>query len=309
MTAPVTITAADAAGTYTAVSTLSDTTDHATPVSVTTKVKVTADPVLKLTTSGTPTAASAGTSYTLTLTPATTAAGGVAYHHPVLTTTLPAGEKFTATPTPTGWSCALSNSTRTLTCTSTKTTPIATGTTLGKITAPVTITAADGAGTYTAVSTLSDTTDHATPVSVTTKVKVTTDPVLKLTTSGTPASASAGTSYTLTLTPSTKATGGPAYHDPALTVTLPTGEKFTSDPAPTGWTCALSNSTKTLTCTSTSATPIAAGTALSPVTAPVTITAADGAGNIRPRPPCRTRQTTQPRSRSHHRSRSPSTRS
>ena len=130
---------------------------------------------MKLTTSGTPATVAAGTSYTLTLTPSTKAAGGPAYHHPVLTTTLPAGEKFTATPTSTGWSCVLSNSTRTLTCTSTTTTPIAAGTSLKPVVAAVVI-VTGVTGTLVSTTTLSDLGDSAMTVSVSTTVNVTPDP-------------------------------------------------------------------------------------------------------------------------------------
>jgi len=71
-------------------------------------------------------------------------------------------------------------------------------------------------------------------------------PVLSLSTPGTPSDAPVGSSYTLTLSPSVS---GTATHFPTLVVTVPPGERFGAAPAPSTWTCELSNGAKTLTCT------------------------------------------------------------
>jgi hypothetical protein len=102
-------------------------------------------------------------------------------------------------------------------------------------------------------------------------VDVTATPVLAVTTSGAPGAAAAGTSYSLTLSSSLNdAPAGPAYHQPTLTATLPSGEMFAEAPSVTGWSCELSDGSMVLSCDSTSA-PIAAGASLAGVTATVDI--------------------------------------
>ena len=249
---------------------LSDATDHATTVTATAKVDVTAVPKFALTAAATPTALSAGSSYTVTLTPSTKATGGPTHHAPVLKATLPAGETFAATPTPADFTCVLSNTTKTLTCTE-KTAAIAAGSSLGTVVATVDTTVAGTPLTTTAA--LSDATDHATTVTATAKVDVTAVPKFALTAAATPTALSAGSSYTVTLTPSTKATGGPTHHAPVLKATLPAGETFAAAPTPADFTCVLSNTTKTLTCTEKTA-AIAAGSSLGTVVATVDTTVA-----------------------------------
>ena len=249
-------------GTLTTKVTVTDPGDTATPVTKTVTVKATPVPVLGLTMSGIPAKARVGTGYTLTLTPSVT---GTAYHHPKLVVTLPGGQMFTTDPTPAGWECALSNSTRTLTCTAT----VLTG--LGKVVVGVHIAPTAEAGAHTVSATLSDDTDGATAVTRTGTVTVTAVPVLTLTSSGTPAQATPGSNYTLTLNPGLSVAGGLANHKPVVTATLPAGETFGADPAPAGWHCSLSNATRTLTCTSTATTPIVAGTGLGTVSAVVDV--------------------------------------
>ena len=249
---------------------LSDATDHATTVTATAKVDVTAVPKFALTAAATPTALSAGSSYTVTLTPSTKATGGPTHHAPVLKATLPAGETFAAAPTPADFTCVLSNTTKTLTCTE-KTAAIAAGSSLGTVVATVDTTVAGTPLTTTAA--LSDATDHATTVTATAKVDVTAVPKFALTAAATPTALSAGSSYTVTLTPSTKATGGPTHHAPVLKATLPAGETFAAAPTPADFTCVLSNTTKTLTCTEKTA-AIAAGSSLGTVVATVDTTVA-----------------------------------
>ena len=276
---PVTATvkiATGSLGTLTSTVSLSDPDDQAAPVTKSASVTATAVPGLSLAISGTPAGASAGTSYTLTLAASTKATAAAADHDPSMVATLPSGETFAATPSPTGWSCARSGSTRTLDCTSTlvtpptHTTPITPGTTLATVVANVKI-ATGGSGTLQTDVTLSDTTDQAVAVIRQATVTATADPLLSLTTSGTPTGASAGTSYTLTLSPTTQPIAGPVYHDPTLSATLATGLTFAAAPTPTGWDCSLSNSSKTLTCTYDTTTPVVAGKPMPTVTATVTI--------------------------------------
>jgi len=110
--------------------------------------------------------------------------------------------------------------------------------------------------------------------SASTGFSVTTSPALQLETAGTPSRAAAGSSYTLRLTASLSSADGPAYGDPQLTATLPAGETFTAAPTGGPWSCSLASGGTVLSCTSTAATPIAAGTALATVTAGVDIAAA-----------------------------------
>jgi len=257
-----------ASGTLQTTALLTDSADAATPVTAEAAVEVTGPPLLEVGTSGTPAGAAAGTSYSLALSSSVGSAGGPAYNEPILTATLPSGETFAAAPAIGGWSCGLDVSSTVLTCTSS--TPIPAGTALAGVTATVDISPAASADLQTTVS-LSDAADLATPATATATVDVTSDPVLQIATSGSPAHAAAGTAYGLTLTPSLGASpAGPAYNDPTLSATLPAGETFAAAPVAGGWSCALNGGGTVLTCGSSSA-PIAAGTALTPVTATVEI--------------------------------------
>jgi hypothetical protein len=97
-----------------------------------------------------------------------------------------------------------------------------------------------------------------------TSFTLTPDPVLQVSTSGTPSSIQAGDGYTLSVGASLGASGGPAYHDPTLTVSLPLGETFAGD-ATSAWICSVSGASTELTCISTAATPINAGASLGSV--------------------------------------------
>jgi hypothetical protein len=267
VTATVDISAS-ASGSLQTSAALADAGDGATTVSATATVDVTGPPVLAVSTSGTPSKEVVGSTYTLTISSSLgDAPAGPADHDPVLTATLPAGETFTAAPSPAGWSCALSAGDTVLTCTSTLA-PIPAGTSFADVTATVDI-AATGS-LETAVS-LTDAADLATAATASATVDAIVAPVLELSTSGTPSGATVGTSYILTLISSLGGSpAGAADHDPILTATLPGGETFAAAPSPAGWSCALSAGDTVLTCTSTLA-PIAAGTSLADVTATVDI--------------------------------------
>jgi hypothetical protein len=258
-----------ASGSLQTTASLADSSDAATTASTTATVDVTATPVLDIATSGTPSGAAAGTSYSLTESASLAASpAGPAYGDPTLTVILPAGETFAGVPTPSGWSCGLSSDHTYLSCTSSAA-PIAVGTALAGVTATVDI-ASSSSGTLVSDAYLADSADAATPVSTSASVDVTGPPVLDFSTSGTPAGAAAGTSYSLTLSSALGSAGGPAYNDPILTTTLPTGETFAAAPTVTGWSCALSGGGTVLTCTSTAA-PIPAGTSFADLTATVDI--------------------------------------
>jgi len=243
----------------------------------TTSFTITSDPVLVISTAGTPSGATAGTSYGLTLSPSLGASpAGPAYHEPTLIATLPSGETFDAAPSPSGWSCGLSGSAAVLTCTATSA-PITAGTSLTPVTATVDISSL-AAGTLETAASLADSADLATMASAAATVDVTAPPVLGLVAVA-PAAASAGGTYTLTLVPSLGASGGPAYHDPTLTATLPSGETFAVTPVATGWNCSLSVSDSVLTCTSYAA-PISAGASLTSVIATVAISSASGTPKV-----------------------------
>ena len=87
-----------------------------------------------------------------------------------------------------------------LTCTSTAA-PIPAGTSFADLTATVDI-VSSAAGSLQTSATLVDSADLATAGGATATVDVTATPVLHLATSGTPSSASSGTHYGLTLSPS-----------------------------------------------------------------------------------------------------------
>jgi hypothetical protein len=263
-----TTTGAPAVGGHTVTATYGGDTDHATSTA-TTSFSITTDPVLIISTSGTPSGATQGTSYSLTLSASTNSSGGPAYHDPILTATLPTGETFAAAPSAAGWSCELNGADTVLTCTSTAA-PIVAGTALTAVTATVDISSSASGYLQSTVS-LADAADQATTVNASATVDATAPPALHLTASGTPAGAAAGTTYSLTLVPSlVGAPAGTAYHDPSITATLPAGETFAAAPSATGWSCALSDGDAVLTCASTLA-PIVAGTALADVTATVDI--------------------------------------
>jgi hypothetical protein len=258
-----------APGSYAVTATYSGDTDHQGSTASTSFV-ITPDPVLDLSTSGTPAGAAAGTSYSLTLSPSLGASpASPAYHNPVLTVTLPPGETFAAAPSPSGWSCGLSGGDTVLTCTSSLA-PITAGTSLTAVTATVDIASSARGALVTGVS-LADSADGATPAGLAASVNATAPPVLGLV-AVSPTGVSAGSSYALTLAPSLGASGGPAYNDPTLTATLPSDETFATAPVVTGWSCSVSSGGTVLTCTS-SAAPIAAGTSLASVTAIVDVSA------------------------------------
>ncbi len=251
---------------------LSDSLDAATPTTAGQSVLVTATPVLVLSTSGTPAAATVENTYPLFVYPSLSSGGGVAYDDPTLSVDLPGGETF-ATPLPveTGWSCALSPGNADLSCTSTHSLTISAGTTLGTLMATVDI-GPGASGIATTTESLADPGDGATPADQSPAVDITPPPVMALSTSGTPAGAAANTGYTLTISASLGSAGGPAYNAPTLVVILPGGESFSSSAtSPTGWACALSAGKTILTCTSTAFPPIAAGSALGNVVMPVVI--------------------------------------
>ncbi|HTW05945.1 MAG TPA: hypothetical protein VME46_00440 [Acidimicrobiales bacterium] len=261
-----------ASGVLTTSTVLSDPSDGATPASQSPAVDITAPPTMSLALTGTPAGAAAGTHYSLAITASLASTSGPAYNDPELNVALPGGESFAPlTTTPSGWACTLSNSDGTLGCTSTAFTPIAPGSSLGPFDMTVDI-ASSARGALTTQGSLTDLGDDATGASANATVVVTAVPVLGLTTSGTPATASAPSSYTLDLSPSVRSSGGSAWSSPGLEVDLPTGETFASPaPAPSGWSCSLLFANSELQCSSTTSTPLPAGTALAVVPATVNI--------------------------------------
>jgi len=237
---------------------LSDSADGAQSASQDLSVTATQTTALSLALAGVPSAASAGSSYTITANATVGTDGGPAYHEPVYSLTLPAGESLPEAPTPAGWDCAVPGTGgASMTCTSTASMPAPSGTSLGQVVTAVTI-SGTASGELQAMGQLSDAADGATTSSQSASTDVTAPPVLALTSSGTPSSASAGTGYDLELVPSI-ASGGPAYHEPSLQVLLPTGETFPDPvPAPNGWDCSLPSSTD-LSCTSTATLPASSG--------------------------------------------------
>jgi hypothetical protein len=239
---------------------LSDNADLAAPATSAASVDVTPPPALVITTSGTPSGASAGSSYDLTLSSSLGASGGPAYNGPTLAVTLPSGETFAAAPNSTGWSCSLSVGDTVLTCTS-NLAPIAAGTALPDVTATVDI-ASTARGTLQSTASLADLADAAATATTTASVDATATPVLVVSTSGTPTTAPAGSVYTLNVDVALAAGDGPAYNEPTVTLVLPTGETFAAAPSISGWDCVLSADSTTLTCTRVAATPIDPGTQL-----------------------------------------------
>jgi hypothetical protein len=272
LTATVDI-ASSAAGSLQTSATLVDSADLATAGGATATVDVTATPVLILSSTGTPSGAAAGSSYSLTLRPSLgDAPSGPAYGNPTLTATLPSGETFDSAPGVTGWSCSLSAGDAILTCTSTAA-PIAAGMELSPVTATVDV-APSASGWLLTRASLVDTSDLATTATTTATVDATATPVLVLSTSGTPTTATTGTVYTLNVDVALSSEGGPAYNDPTVAVVLPTGETFTAAPSVPGWDCVLSAGGTTLTCTSVAATPIDPGTQLASLSVQVQVSSA-----------------------------------
>jgi len=100
---------------------------------------------------------------------------------------------------------------------------------------------------------------------------VTPDPVLGLSLSSIPDSATAGSTYSLSLGGSLVASGGPAYTAPTLTLTLSAGETFAVIPSGSGWNCAPVVGGTALSCDSTATTPIPAGTSLGSISGAIDI--------------------------------------
>ena len=271
ITATVDISASSLGSLQTA-ATLEDSADQATEATASAPVDVTSDPVFSLTTSGTPSAAAAGSTYTLRLNPSL--GEGSAYTNPTLTATLPSGEMFGAAPSAAGWDCSVSTAHTILTCTSTLA-PIPLGAPLGDLSVAVLI-GGSASGNLEMTASLSDSADLGTTADASATVDVTATPVLQVTTSGTPSGAAAGSSYSLTLSPSVGSAGGSAYNDPTLYATLLSGESFDAVPTASGWSCSLNVDSTVLTCTASTA-PISAGTALTDVVATVDVgTSASG---------------------------------
>ena len=145
-----------------------------------------------------------------------------------------------------------------LTCTSTKATPIAISTTLGRISAKVRITST---GAKQTTVTLTDPADNATPGTASATVTATATPVLSLTTFGDPGRGRGR--FRLHIAPSRRRTGtGPAYPARRLAAhwRQPAPEfTFTGAPAPAGWPARSAPTSPWHSCTSTAATPIDPG--------------------------------------------------
>jgi hypothetical protein len=253
--------AAGARNELTTAASLSDVNDAASATTANASVVVTPSPVLLLSVSGTPPGATGDNSYVLELYPALGSAGGQAYDQPMMSVTLPTGETFSSPMTTTGWSCTVPLGSS-ITCTHNQSTPIPAGTSLGSVTVKVNV-AASASGTLTTAATLSDAADGATANTQQADLTATPTPVLALSTSGTPLTASADTTYALTLTVSVPgASPGPAYSDPTISVVLPSGESFAPTASPSGWACAFTGSQKDLTCTATGYPPFGPGSQL-----------------------------------------------
>jgi hypothetical protein len=239
---------------------MTDAADQATPFSTSAALNVTPAPGLSVSTTGTPSDAVAGSSYTLTLSPALEGApAGPAYNGLTLSATLPNGEWFDAAPAVTGWSCSLGTGAASLTCTSTAS-ALDPGTVLDPVEAMVD-TAPSATGLLQTSISLGDSADGATPVSATAEVDLTPPPTLSIASSGTPAAAAAGSHYTLVLEPAVGDGGGPAYSTPTVLIELPSGESFLGWSTGAAWSCTASGDDASLSCTLLSA-PVTAGTAL-----------------------------------------------
>jgi serine/threonine-protein kinase len=131
-------------------------------------------PAFTLLITGYPGAVTKGDTYDITLAVALTSTGGAAKSHPALRASLATGEKWgTVSTVGKVWSCARSNGTKTLVCTSTKTTPVAKGTSLGVIKVPVSVsTTAKSTTLLKTTATVSDAADGAATVQRTYAVKV-----------------------------------------------------------------------------------------------------------------------------------------
>ena len=108
----------------------------------------------------------------------------------------------------TGWSCSLSGGNALLTCTSTLATIVA-GAALPDVSATVDISAEAPFGSLETEVSLLDSADLATAATAAAWVDVTADPLLQVTTSGTPSGAAAGTTYSLGLGGSMGSAAGP----------------------------------------------------------------------------------------------------
>jgi hypothetical protein len=147
-----------------------------------------------------------------------------------------------------------------LTCTASSAS-IPAGTVLSDVTVTVDIASA-ALGTLQTVASLADGGDAAATASATAAVDVTAAPVLDLSTSGTPPTAPAGSTYTLGVSVSLSSSGGPAYGEPTLTFVMPAGETFVAAPTVPGWNCSLTDGATALSCVRTATTPVDPGAAL-----------------------------------------------
>ena len=251
---------------------MTDAGDNATPAASASAPSIVPVPQLALALVA-PSQAYVGTSVQIGVNPSVSGSGGPALSAPTVTLTAPAGATFPAAPTPVGYSCSLTSST-VISCPYTGSLPLVSGASLPSITAS-SVVGSLGPLQFTGSNT--DAADGATAGNGTATVTVTAVPTLVVTSSGTPASAPYGSTYSLGVQPSTDAAGGPAYNDPSFTATLPAGEVFAAlGGNPAGYTCGLSAGNTVLTCTSTAATPIGPGTALGSASFTVDVNVASG---------------------------------
>ncbi|MHB1891663.1 MAG: IPT/TIG domain-containing protein, partial [Acidimicrobiales bacterium] len=109
------------------------------------------------------------------MSPSISSSGGPADHAPIVTSTLPSGETYSAAGSGTGWGCVLSSSNTVDTCTYSGSLPISAGAALGTISATVDV-GSSASGSLTTNTTMTDSADGATQASATATVDATARP-------------------------------------------------------------------------------------------------------------------------------------
>jgi hypothetical protein len=128
-------------------------------------------PVLEVSVSGEPSALVPASSYDLTVMPALGPAGGQEDNEESISIDLPVGETFSGAAVATDWSCQLSTGDDVLTCAWSGAVPVAAGTWMGDIEVAIYV-ASSASGALAATVTVSDSVDHASPLTVQTSADV-----------------------------------------------------------------------------------------------------------------------------------------
>ncbi len=203
---------------------------------------------------------------TYTATPALGSSGGTEAETPAYTQTLPTG----VTPSSasgTNWSCGISS--QTVNCSYTGSLPISAGTTLDPITIDASVSSNTTGTNLSSVGIVNSPDGIAASKTDEAAYNTPRPPVLSIKAAAT-LSAVVGSSYGISVYPSSTSGGGSINHAPTIEIDLPNGETFLQAPSLSDYSCSLSSS-QDMSCNYTGALPVGNGDSLSSITATVEV--------------------------------------